>query len=42
MTDTMDRNDAAAPWWARGNFAPIGDELIVQDLPVEGEIPSVL
>lgn len=42
MTETMDRNDAATPWWVRGNFAPIGDELTVEDLPVEGEIPSVL
>jgi len=31
-----------APWWMKGNFAPITDELTIDRLPVEGTIPSAL
>jgi carotenoid cleavage dioxygenase len=38
MTDTS----TDAPWWMRGNFAPIDDEATIDDLPVEGTLPEGL
>lgn len=32
----------AGPWWLRGNYAPIDDELDHFDLPVDGELPAAL
>ena len=29
-------------WWMTGNYAPITDELTVENLPVEGRIPAEL
>jgi carotenoid cleavage dioxygenase len=33
---------ANAPWFLRGNYAPVPDEVHATDLPVEGAIPSEL
>ena len=49
MTDLDDRMDpgpdpqsAPTPWHLLGNFAPVADELVVDDLVVDGEIPDQL
>jgi carotenoid cleavage dioxygenase len=31
-----------APWWLRGNFAPVREEIETTDLTVTGEIPAAL
>lgn len=39
---TVDAQTTDAAWWMQGNYGPIRDELTVEDLPVEGEIPAAL
>ena len=34
--------DPSAPWWLRGNFAPVRQEVETTDLVVTGEIPASL
>jgi len=34
--------DPNTPWWLQGGYAPVYDELTVNDLPVRGRIPSEL
>jgi carotenoid cleavage dioxygenase len=44
MTDvvTPTSTDATLPWYLQGNYAPVGDELTVFDLPVSGSLPPSL
>lgn len=39
---TVERQNEELPWHLRGNWAPVQDELAVNDLEVEGEIPAEL
>jgi carotenoid cleavage dioxygenase-like enzyme len=41
-TDTGTGTGRTTPWFLRGNFAPVGDELTAHDLPVTGAIPPSL
>jgi carotenoid cleavage dioxygenase len=36
------RTATDAPWWTRGNFSPVAEELSLRTLPVEGAIPEEL
>src|SRR5262245_19013481 len=34
--------DPSVPWFLQGNFAPVADEVLLDDLEVDGEIPTAL
>jgi len=42
MTDMLDRNAEQTPWFLRGNYAPVFDEVTDTNLSVTGSIPSGL
>ena len=42
MTDLEERQSDSTPWFLRGNYAPVQDELTVTDLKVTGAIPPSL
>jgi len=42
MTDLDERQSESAPWFLRGNYAPVQNELTEFDLPVTGAIPPSL
>ena len=40
MTDTLE--PTGTPWFLRGNYAPVADEITATDLPVTGTLPPEL
>lgn len=39
---TNDTDTTVKPWWMRGNYAPVADEIDAVDLPVKGTLPPQL